>query len=347
MIHGKKRNGDLFKRLTESWGYTKPETVEEEVTPLDEQMAQEEQEEVQEEGFMDTIRKAGRSVGGAVTGATAVRERLAGYLEEIKAALAGTGEFAGRAPQPTVRSGALGVKNEMGRVNPKLAAMADKLHDYVDQNFVRRGKDDMGDPEVKQNIAQMVAQLEDGLESFASGQKMEEGVFDANHYCIHHGGVHHNGSIEMAEAVQHVKPDANGHISHYDMKLEDGTILENVAAEDIQVTNASLAKEHQMKRDHDPMKDAPEEEEEGKQEEGMYKMKKEDDDEPPAVEEGGAAHKKDPRNRRGDDPRTRPMEEVEASAGEEVVEEAEEEDTLEEAIRRVVIEAISAIKANK
>ena len=41
-----------------------------------------------EEGFMDTMRKVGRSVGGAVTGSTAVRERLAGYIEEIKAALA-------------------------------------------------------------------------------------------------------------------------------------------------------------------------------------------------------------------------------------------------------------------
>ena len=55
MIHGKKRNGDLFKRLTESWGYTKPETVEEETTPLDEEMAADtetvtEEEEVQEEG---------------------------------------------------------------------------------------------------------------------------------------------------------------------------------------------------------------------------------------------------------------------------------------------------------
>ena len=55
MIHGKKRNGDLFKRLTESWGYTKPETVEEDVTPLDEEMAADtetvtEEEEVQEEG---------------------------------------------------------------------------------------------------------------------------------------------------------------------------------------------------------------------------------------------------------------------------------------------------------
>ena len=54
MIHGKKRNGDLFKRLTESWGYTKPETVEEEAVPLDEEMAAEsetvtEEEEVVEE----------------------------------------------------------------------------------------------------------------------------------------------------------------------------------------------------------------------------------------------------------------------------------------------------------
>ncbi len=37
MIHGKKRNKDLFRRLTENWGYTKPG----EATPLDEQMAEE------------------------------------------------------------------------------------------------------------------------------------------------------------------------------------------------------------------------------------------------------------------------------------------------------------------
>ena len=45
MIHGKKRNGNLFKRLTESWGYVKEESEE---TPLDEQMVEEE--EVKEEG---------------------------------------------------------------------------------------------------------------------------------------------------------------------------------------------------------------------------------------------------------------------------------------------------------
>ena len=46
MIHGKKRNRNLFKRLTESWGYVKEESGE---TPLDEQMVEEE-EEVKEEG---------------------------------------------------------------------------------------------------------------------------------------------------------------------------------------------------------------------------------------------------------------------------------------------------------
>jgi hypothetical protein len=72
----------------------------------------------------------------------------------------------------------------------------------------------------------------------------EAGAFAANHYCIHHGGVQHEGKIKMAEAIRHVEPDENGHISHYDMKLEDGTVLENVSAVSIQVTDASLAEEH-------------------------------------------------------------------------------------------------------
>ena len=126
----------------------------------------------------------------------------------------------------------------------------------------------------------------------------EAEVFAPNHYCIHHGGVNHNGKIEMAEAVQHVVPDENGHISHYDMKLSDGTILENVAAEDIQVTNASLAEGHgstkpggrDSNKGHKAMKPKPDDKE---------------------LDEGGAAHKDDPRNRRRDDPRVRPLEEEE------------------------------------
>ena len=83
----------------------------------------------------------------------------------------------------------------------------------------------------------------------------EEGeqIFAPNHYCVHHGGVQHNGSIEMAEAVKHNYNEELGRVTHYDMKLADGTILENVAFEDIQVTNASLAEDHggPGKRDED------------------------------------------------------------------------------------------------
>jgi len=72
----------------------------------------------------------------------------------------------------------------------------------------------------------------------------EEGVFAPNHYCVHHGGVQHEGKFQMAEAVGHNWSKKQGRVTHYDMKLKNGTILENVAFEDIQVTNASLAQEH-------------------------------------------------------------------------------------------------------
>tara|TARA_A100001015_G_scaffold270765_1_gene323645 strand:- start:1347 stop:2741 length:1395 start_codon:yes stop_codon:yes gene_type:complete len=74
----------------------------------------------------------------------------------------------------------------------------------------------------------------------------EQEIFAPNHYCVHHGGVQHNGSVQMAEAVSHNYNKELGRVTHYDMKLEDGTILEGVAAEDIQVTNASLAEAHHM-----------------------------------------------------------------------------------------------------
>jgi hypothetical protein len=75
-------------------------------------------------------------------------------------------------------------------------------------------------------------------------EDVDEGVFSPNHYCVHHGGVQHEGEIKLAEAVNHNYDRKLGRVTHYDMKLSDGTILENVAAEDIQVTNASLAEGH-------------------------------------------------------------------------------------------------------
>ena len=71
-----------------------------------------------------------------------------------------------------------------------------------------------------------------------------EQVFAPNHYCVHHGGVQRNGSVELAEAVAHNYNEELGRVTHYDMKFADGTIMENVAFEDIQVTNASLAEMH-------------------------------------------------------------------------------------------------------
>ena len=87
-------------------------------------------------------------------------------------------------------------------------------------------------------------------------------VFAPNHYCVHHGGVQHNGQIEMAEAVSHNYNRKLRRATHYNMKLNDGTILKNVAAEDIQVTNASLAEGHS----HPANRDEDEDDDDGKKE---------------------------------------------------------------------------------
>ena len=86
----------------------------------------------------------------------------------------------------------------------------------------------------------------------------EEGAFAPSHYCVHHGGVQHEGKFKLAEAVGHNWSEEEGRVTHYDMKLEDGTVLENVAFEDIQVTNASLAEAHHA---HKPKRHSDEEEE--------------------------------------------------------------------------------------
>jgi hypothetical protein len=96
-------------------------------------------------------------------------------------------------------------------------------------------------------------------EGNALKNNIKEGdAFAPNHYCVHHGGVQHEGKIHMAEAVGHNWNDEAQRVTHYDMKLEDGSVLENIAFEDIQVTNASLAEGHghPMKRDDDKKPDA-------------------------------------------------------------------------------------------
>ena len=75
-------------------------------------------------------------------------------------------------------------------------------------------------------------------------ESVDAGVFAPNHYCVHHGGVTRNGAVEMAEAVGHNFNEELGKVTHYDMKFDDGAIMEGVPFEDIQVTNASLAEAH-------------------------------------------------------------------------------------------------------
>ena len=95
--------------------------------------------------------------------------------------------------------------------------------------------------------------VEESTEETEVNESVDTGVFAPNHYCVHHGGVERNGSVELAEAVGHNFNEDLGKVTHYDMKFEDGTVMENVAFEDIQVTNASLAEghKHAMKRDED------------------------------------------------------------------------------------------------
>jgi hypothetical protein len=106
------------------------------------------------------------------------------------------------------------------------------------------------------SIPGMKTEENDVEETEAVNEEAE--IFAPNHYCIHHGGVNHNGKIELAEAVNHNWNEKLGRVTHYDMKLQDGTILENVPAEDIQITNATLESNHgghKAKRHDDEKKD--------------------------------------------------------------------------------------------
>ena len=91
---------------------------------------------------------------------------------------------------------------------------------------------------LKNNSSKPGPESEDASQETQSESK---GAFAPSHYCIHHGGVQHEGAIYQGEAIGHNWNEELGKVTHYDMKLADGTILEDVAAEDILVTKASLA----------------------------------------------------------------------------------------------------------
>jgi len=131
----------------------------------------------------------------------------------------------------------------------------DKAEEAVDKHL-------SGERDIAEGGAALRVGNEDRLEQrHAHSDRIheEEGqAFAPNHYCVHHGGVERNGSVEMAEAVNHNFDKKLGRVTHYDMKFADGTIMENVAFEDIQVTNASLAEmhgSHPAKSDHKDKRD--------------------------------------------------------------------------------------------
>ena len=88
----------------------------------------------------------------------------------------------------------------------------------------------------------------------------EEGsVFAPNHYCVHHGGVQMEGKVKLGKVVGHNWSNKLNKVTKYDMQFTDGTILENIKAEDILVTNASLAEghgAHSANRDEDELEEA-------------------------------------------------------------------------------------------
>ena len=106
---------------------------------------------------------------------------------------------------------------------------------------------------VKQKVVNILSEIASEKETSTREETIAEEaeIFAPNHYCVHHGGVNHNGNIELAEAVGHNYNKELGRVTHYDMKLEDGTVLKSVPFEEIQVTSASLAEGHghPMKRD--------------------------------------------------------------------------------------------------
>ena len=72
----------------------------------------------------------------------------------------------------------------------------------------------------------------------------EQSIWAPNHYCVHHGGVQMEGEIKLGKVLRHNWNEDLQKVTKYDMQFEDGTILENVKAEDIFVTEASLAEKH-------------------------------------------------------------------------------------------------------
>lgn len=141
-------------------------------------------------------------------------------------------------------------------INTKLMKKWGFLKEGAKPDFLDLDKD--GDKEEPMKSAAKEHDDEEGNRP-SMAKKMdldeEQAIFAPNHYCVHHGGVQHEGQVKMAEAINHNFDKKLNKVTWYDMKLQDGTILEQVAAEKIMVTNASIAEGHSH-----PMRDEDEDE---------------------------------------------------------------------------------------
>ena len=73
-----------------------------------------------------------------------------------------------------------------------------------------------GDKKMKLTETKLREMVKEALKNvYLKEEKTDDGgIFAPNHYCVHHGGVHHNGKVEMAEAVNHNYNEELGRVTH-------------------------------------------------------------------------------------------------------------------------------------
>lgn len=118
--------------------------------------------------------------------------------------------------------------------------------DYIDYD---------GDGDRKESMKKAVSDKKRGI---SEDSVVDEGIFAPSHYCAHHGGVQMEGKMKLGKVIAHNWNTKLQKVTKYDMQFEDGTILEGVKAEDLYVTEASLAEAH---HGHEAKKDEKELEE--------------------------------------------------------------------------------------
>ena len=171
------KNGELKGLLTEAWGFQmdlsklnegeKPDGDGDGVPPWADK--DDEDADVQEEGVMDLMRKAGRRIPkGRNFAYSNVMDALTVMYDHLPG---GTNQGSGGPPRlQYVAKEADVIASPAAELSPEIGKMADELNAYVSQNYKQK------DPEVAQNVLQMVDQLKARLADYNAGKKMEEVV---------------------------------------------------------------------------------------------------------------------------------------------------------------------------